>query len=165
MRLTLTAAACTGLLLLAACGGESTPTAPTTPPKSGTHPSISGNYLGLIRDEFVVHSRALDLSIRVNQFGGELSGTFKLEGIVVRDKAVSFTIAEAGTITGVVGTSTNASVSLTLRPERCPDNPSMLSGTYRAETRELTLDGPVIGFLSTRCQEVTNETTTVVLKR
>ena len=143
------------LLLVAACGGDS-----TAPP---TYESIAGTYNGTIVG--LTQGVALNsiFTLAIAQNGATTSGTYGISG-TLDDGVNTVQIAGTGTLDGTVASGTNPSVNITIKSGGCPNYQAVFSGAYDSANSRITITGP-IDILDNNCAVFLRYPTTFILTR
>ena len=120
-------------LLLPACGGDNG----TGPAPGPTFENIAGTYNGPFVG--VAQGSVFDAVIRftILQSGGDLSGTWRVEGDLDGDL-----VSVSSPFTGTIASGTNPAVSFTVT-DVCPDYSATFSGSLNSSNGLITVSGPV----------------------
>ena len=120
------------LMLLAACGGDSTGPGDNPGP---TFENIAGTYAGVLAGTAQGIALNGTFSITVTQSAGDLSGSYSTTGTLT-DGIDTVPFQGSGSLTGTINSGTNPSVNITFRLGECPN--------YQADTEGLQLYYPCI---------------------
>jgi hypothetical protein len=123
--------------------------------ESGTGPHSFENIAGTYSGPFVASDQGITLesvvTITIQQQGGSLSGTWRMEGIVTDYVNVGVELplwpgAEVsgnGALTGTIASGPNPAVSFTTGLEQCPEWSDTASGSFNSSNKEITVDSRV----------------------